>query len=349
MANEIVLALDAMGGDHAPAMVVRGANLARVRHPEVRFLLYGDKNAIDPLLRRYGKLGTSSEVRHTTEVVGPDDKISQVLRKGRHSSMRLAIEAVSAGEAHGVVSAGNTGALMALAKLVLKTLPGIHRPAMGSIFPTEKGESVILDLGANLECDAANLVQFAVMGEVFARTVLGVVRPSVGLLNVGSEELKGGETLRQAASLLRESGLPINFSGFIEGDDIAAGTVDVVATDGFSGNVALKTAEGTARLYTEFLKAAFRRSILARVAYLLARPALRKLRDRLDPRGYNGAMFLGLNGVTVKSHGGTDHKGFATALDMAIDMVSQGVNPKIIEELSKFTLPTLQEPRRAAL
>lgn len=349
MSQELVLALDAMGGDHAPAMVVRGANIARVRHPNVRFLLFGDEQALAPLLRRYAKLGHVAEIRHTTEVIGASDKPSLAIRKGRQSSMRLAIDAVDAGEAHGVVSAGNTGALMVLARLVLKTLPGIDRPAMGSIFPTQRGESVMLDLGANLESSAAELVQFAVMGEVFARTVLGVTRPSVGLLNVGSEELKGGETLRQAAAALRESGLPINFHGFIEGDDIAAGTVDVIVTDGFTGNVALKTAEGTARLYTEFLKSAFKRSLLARVGYLLARSALRKLRERVDPRAYNGAMFLGLNGVTVKSHGGTDHQGFANALDVAIDMLSQGVNPKIIEELSKLGLQGLQEPRRAAL
>ncbi|MGD9537947.1 MAG: phosphate acyltransferase PlsX [Alphaproteobacteria bacterium] len=349
MPNEIVLALDGMGGDQAPKMVVRGANIARVRHPHVRFLLFGDENAIAPHLRRYGKLAQVCEVRHTSEMIGANDKPSQAIRKGRQSSMRLAIDAVDKGEAHGVVSAGNTGALMVLARLVLKTLPGIDRPAMGSIFPTQRGESVMLDLGANIECNAHELVQFAVMGEVFARTVLGVPRPSVGLLNVGSEELKGGETLRQAAQFLRESGLPINFHGFIEGDDIAAGTVDVVTTDGFTGNVALKTAEGTARLYSEFLRSAFKRSILARIGYLLARPALRKLRERVDPRAYNGAMFLGLNGVTVKSHGGTDHKGFANALDVAIDMLTQGVNPKIIEELSKLGLQGLQEPRRAAL
>jgi glycerol-3-phosphate acyltransferase PlsX len=349
MTQEIVLALDAMGGDTAPAMVIRGAKLARVRHPNVRFLMFGDQEAITPLLRRYGKLRDASEIRHTTELIAATDKPAQALRRGKQSSMRLAIEAVGNGEAHGMVSAGNTGALMVLAKLVLKTLPGIHRPAMGSVFPTQRGESVLLDLGANLECDAQNLVQFAVMGEVFARTVLGSTRPSVGLLNVGSEELKGGETLRQAAAMLRESGLPINFHGFIEGDDIAAGTVDVIATDGFTGNVALKTAEGTARLYTEFLKSAFKRSLLARVAYLLARSALRKLRERVDPRAHNGAMFLGLNGVVVKSHGGTDHKGFANALDVAIDMVSHGVNPKIVEELSKLGLQGLQEPKRVAL
>ena len=266
MPNEIVLALDAMGGDQAPKMVVRGANLARVRHPHVRFLMFGDENAITPHLRRYGKLAQVSEIRHTSEVISANDKPSLAIRKGRQSSMRLAIDAVDQGVAHGVVSAGNTGALMVLARLVLKMLPGIDRPAMGSIFPTQRGESVMLDLGANIECNAHELVQFAVMGEVFARTVLGVPRPSVGLLNVGSEELKGGELLRQTAQLLRESGLPINFHGFIEGDDIAAGTVDVVVTDGFTGNIALKTAEGTARLYTEFLRNAFKRSI-ARCAH----------------------------------------------------------------------------------
>jgi glycerol-3-phosphate acyltransferase PlsX len=248
-----------------------------------------------------------------------------------------------------VVSAGNTGALMALAKFALKTLPGIGRPAMGSIVPTVRGESVMLDLGANIDCDSTTLAQFAVMGEVFARNVLGVREPTVGLLNIGTEELKGSETIRTAAATLRDSGLPIKFHGFVEADDIAAGTVDVIATDGFAGNIALKSAEGTARLYTEYLKSAFRRSLFSRLGYLLARPALRLLRERVDPRAYNGAMFLGVNGVVVKSHGGTDHKGFANAIGVAFDMVSQGINPKIIDELSRLQLAALPEPKRAAL
>ena len=250
--------------------------------------------------------------------------------------MRLAIESVRDGAANGVVSAGNTGALMAMAKIVLKTLEGIHRPAMASMFPTIDGQTVMLDLGANVECTVENLVQFAVMGEVFARTVMGVVKPTVGLLNVGSEEFKGHETVRGAAKLLQEIDLPIIFHGFIEGDDITAGTVDVVVTDGFTGNVALKTAEGTARLYSRFLRAAFKETLLSRIGYMLARRALAKLRARLDPRRYNGAMFLGLNGVVVKSHGATDMLGFANAIDFAHDMVLQGFNDTVMSELNHW-------------
>jgi glycerol-3-phosphate acyltransferase PlsX len=349
MSQEIIIAVDAMGGDFAPAMVLRGAHIARIRHPNVRFLFFGNEKVVTPLLARYRRLKAASEIRHASEVIGPNDKLSHALRRARGSSMRLAVEAVESGEAHGVVSAGNTGALMALAKLLLKTLPGINRPAMGSIFPTLRGESVMLDLGANIGVDAATLVQFALMGEVFARAVLGVTQPSVGLLNIGSEELKGNDTIRNAAAVLKDCGLPINFQGFIEGDDIPAGRVDVVVTDGFAGNIALKTAEGTARLYNEFLRSAFRRSLLSKIGYLLARPALRKLRERVDPRAYNGAMFLGLNGVAVKSHGGTDHRGFANALGVAIDMVAHGINPKIIAELSRVQMGSLAEPRRAAL
>lgn len=248
----------------------------------------------------------------------------------------MAIEAVRDGEAMGAVSAGNTAALMALAKIVLKALPGIHRPAIASIFPTRRGETVVLDLGANVECTAENLVQFAVMGEVFARTVLGVLKPTVGILNVGSEETKGNETVQAAAKQLQDSRLPIEFHGFIEGNDITAGTVDVVVTDGFTGNVALKTAEGTARLFSEFLRISFNQSILSRLGYLLARGALSKMRDRVDPRRYNGGMFLGLNGIAVKSHGGTDRLGFANAIGFAFDMATQGFNDKLVAELNAW-------------
>ncbi len=349
MSQEVILALDAMGGDQAPDMVVKGANIARVRHPDLRFILFGDESKIDPLLHRFKKLAAVCTVQHTDEAVMSDDKIAVVLRQRRKSSMALAVKCVGRGEAQGVVSAGNTGALMALAKIGLKTLPGIDRPAMGSIFPTQRGESVMLDLGANIDCNSAHLVQFAIMGEVFARNVLGVSEPTVGLLNIGSEEGKGNDTIRGAAAALRESDLPIKFHGFIEGDDIAAGTVDVVVTDGFAGNIALKTAEGTARLYGGYIRSAFKRSVMSRAGYLLARPALKMLRDRLDPRAYNGAMFLGVNGVAVKSHGGTDYKGFANALDVAADMVRQGINPKIIDELLRLKIDDSSEPKRAAI
>ena len=349
MGQEIILALDAMGGDEAPDMVLKGANIARLRYPDLRFVLFGNESVIYPVLTRFKKLATVCTIEHTDETIKSDEKLSVVLRKRRKSSMSLAVDAVGRGDAHGVVSAGNTGALMAFAKIVLRTLPGIDRPAMGSIFPTQRGESVMLDLGANIDCNSANLLQFAIMGEVFARNVLGVNEPTVGLLNIGSEEGKGNETIRSAAAALRQSGLPIQFYGFVEGDDIAAGTVDVVVTDGFAGNIALKTAEGTARLYGGYIRNAFKRSLMSRAGYLLARPALKMLRERLDPRTYNGAMFLGVNGVAVKSHGGTDHKGFANALSVAADMVSQGINPKIISELSRSKIVEPLETNRAAI
>jgi glycerol-3-phosphate acyltransferase PlsX len=334
MSESLTIALDAMGGDHAPDMVVRGANLARSRFPEVRFVLFGDEGKVQPLLARLPKLAKVASIVHTDQVVGGEDKPSIALRTGRKSSMRLAIDAVHDGRAAAIVSAGNTGALMAMAKFVLKTLPGISRPAIASFFPTMRGESVMLDLGANVQCDAENLVQFAVMGEVFARTVLGTVKPTIGLLNVGSEDMKGHEALREANGLLREIKLPGTYHGFIEGDDIAKGTVDVVVADGFTGNVALKTIEGTARLYSEFLRATFKSSLLAKIGYLMARPALNALRLRTDPRRYNGAIFLGLNGITVKSHGGTDAIGFANAIGVAVDMILHGAIEKIREDFA---------------
>lgn len=322
-----------MGGEKAPDMVVQGVEIAHQRHPEARFVLFGDKARLEPLLARHKTAASLCEIRHTDVAVSDHDKPSVALRSARQSSMRLAIDAVASGDAAGVVSAGNTGALMAMAKVVLKTLPGIDRPAIASIVPTQRGESVMLDLGANISVDANNLAQFAILGDVFARTVFGMVKPRVALLNVGEEDLKGHDVLRDAAAIIRASNLPILFEGFVEGDDVWAGAVDVVVTDGFTGNVALKTAEGLARLYTTFLRAAFRSSILAMIGYLLARPALNKLRARLDPRRYNGAMFLGLNGIAVKSHGSTDAFGFANAIGVAIDMAAGGFNAKILHEL----------------
>jgi glycerol-3-phosphate acyltransferase PlsX len=250
--------------------------------------------------------------------------------------MRLAIDAVKQERAGAAVSAGNTGALMALAKFVLKTLPGIERPAIASLMPTRRSEAVFLDLGANAEVDAANLVQFAVMGEVYARAVLGVAKPTVGLLNIGTEDVKGHETIREAAAALRASDLPIEFRGFVEGTDVTSGKVDVVVTDGFTGNVALKVAEGTVALYSQFLSEAFKSSLLAKLGYFLVRPALQLVRQRLDPRRYNGAMFLGLNGIVVKSHGGTDALGFANAIGVAVDLVQQGTNERITGELHRL-------------
>ena len=345
MSESVTIALDAMGGDHAPSMVVRGAEIALQRHPDLRFLLFGAEEQVRPLLAKLPHLGKSVTFFHASEVVADDTKPSLALRTGRRSSMRLAIEAVAEGRADGVVSAGNTGALMAIAKFVLKMLPGIDRPAIASFFPTRRGESVMLDLGANVECDAENLVQFALMGDVFARTVLGLVEPTVGLLNVGSEDLKGNDAVRKAGARLRGGFTPVHFYGFIEGDDIAAGTVDVVVTDGFTGNVAVKTAEGMGKLFSEFLEAAFRHSLSARIGYLFARGALRKLRMRSDPRRYNGAIFLGLGGIAVKSHGSTDAFGFANAIGVAVDMKVNGVLDKIRVELARLNeAPSAPEP-----
>ena len=336
MSREITIAVDAMGGDQAPDMVLKGADMALQRHPDLNFLMFGQEDAIRPLLAKLPKLAQAVSFQHTSEVVLGDAKPSLALRAGRQSSMRMAIDAVADGRADGVVSAGNTGALMAMSKFVLKTLPGIDRPAIASFFPTQRGESVMLDLGANVECDAENLVQFALLGNAFARTVLGLVEPTVGLLNVGSEEVKGNDAVRAASLRLRSTWSPIRFYGFVEGDDIAAGTVDVVVTDGFTGNIAVKTAEGTAKLFSEFLASAFHYSLLAQVGYLFARGALRKLRVRIDPRRYNGAVFLGLGGIAVKSHGSTDALGFANAIGVAVDMKVNGFLDKTRDDLARL-------------
>ena len=333
MTEPFTLAIDGMGGDGAPRVVVDGLALAVERHPGARFLLVGDEALLRPLLAGRRGLEAACTVRHAPSSIAGDMKPTSALRV-RDSSMRVAIDAVASGEAQGVVSAGNTGALLALAKIVLKALPGIDRPAMAGIGPSARGDVVILDLGANVQYDTRNLVEFAIMGDVFARTVLGLPAPTIGLLNVGSEELKGDERIRQAAEILRLSHIAANFHGFVEGHDITAGTVDVVVTDGFTGNVALKTGEGAMKLVGDLLRQIFRGSLMGRLAYLLAKPGLDRLRVWLDPRRYNGAVFLGLNGVVVKSHGGTDAEGFAHALDVAMDMVTHGFNAKIKDGLA---------------
>lgn len=330
----MTIALDAMGGDEAPRMVLRGANLARKRFPHVEFLVFGRENEVAPLLEKMKRLRQVTRIVHCEGVVSDSEKPSVALRNGRDSSMRRAIEAVRDGEADGCVSAGNTGALMAMAKLILKTLPGIDRPAIASFFPTLRGESVMLDLGANVQCDAKNLVDFAILGNAFSRTILGTVEPTTGLLNVGAEERKGHEALWVARGRLKNLELPGRFHGFVEGDDIAKGTVDVIVTDGFTGNIALKTAEGTARLIGVYLQGTFKSSIFAQLGYLLARRAIQKLRKRTDPRRYNGAIILGLNGITVKSHGGTDAVGFANAIGVAADMAREGFLDRLRNDLA---------------
>jgi glycerol-3-phosphate acyltransferase PlsX len=327
-AERYALAVDAMGGDHAPDAVLDGLERAADRHRGARFLLVGDEARLKAGLATRPRAASICTIRHAPDSIPGDMKPTAALRV-RRASMRLAIDAVAAGEADGVVSAGNTGALMALAKIVLRTMPEIDRPALAAIGPSARGDVVLLDLGANITYEARNLVEFAVMGDAFARAVLGLTAPTIGLLNVGSEELKGDERIRQAADILRESHIGPGFRGFVEGHDITAGTVDVVVTDGFTGNVALKTGEGALKLVGSLLRQVFNSSVPARLGYLLARPALDRLREWMDPRRYNGAVLIGLNGVVVKSHGGTDALGFAHAVDVAMDMVTHGFNDRI--------------------
>ncbi len=336
MALSLPLALDAMGGDSAPAAVIGGASMALVRHPGVRFQLYGSKDVVLPLVEADKALLARSEIIHAPHAIANHDKPSVALRQGKQSSMRMAIDAVASGSAFGVVSAGNTGALMAMSKIVLKTLPGIARPAIAALFPTLRGECVMLDLGANVECDARDLFHFAIMGDAFARAVLGLPKPKIALLNVGSEEMKGHDEIKAAYQMLKESCLDIDFIGFVEGNHIPEGVADVVVTDGFTGNVALKTAEGTARLIRTYIKDSFKSTLRSRLAALMGRPALLAVKDKLDERKRNGAMFLGLNGIAVKSHGSADAFSFCNAISVAVELGEHGINKKILSELRLY-------------
>ena len=333
----LTIALDGMGGDHGPETTIGGAELASIRHPDIRFLIFGDEAAMRPVLDKYPRVAAVSEIIHTPVSIAMDDKPSQALRRGRKtSSMWLAIDAVKTGKAQAALSAGNTGALMAMAKVILKTMPNVERPALAALWPTARGESVVLDLGATIGPDAFQLIQFAVMGEAFARIIFNIERPTVGLLNIGQEEVKGTEQVKDAAQMLRDAGLPMQFHGFVEGDDISKGTVDVVVTDGYTGNIALKTAEGTVRLVVEFLRSALRSSLMSRLGYLFAQGAFKALSKKLDPRASNGAVFLGLNGLVVKSHGGTDAEGFAYAIDVAVDVAAADLLQKIVADLARL-------------
>jgi glycerol-3-phosphate acyltransferase PlsX len=337
MGAPVTIALDAMGGDHGPSVVIPAAAISAIRHPEARFLLVGDSARIEPELRGHLALAAKSQVVHTDIAVAMDEKPSQALRKGRwKSSMWLALEAVRDGRADAAVSAGNTGALMAMAKFCLKTIPGIDRPAIAAIWPTVEAECIVLDVGANVGADARQLAEFALMGAAMARALFGMEKPSVGLLNIGVEEVKGLDEIKKAAAVLKEAPLPIRYKGFIEGDDVGRGAVDVVVTDGFTGNIALKTAEGTAKQIGEYLRAAMGRSLLARIGAVLAQGAFRALKDKMDPRQLNGGIFLGLNGIAVKSHGGTDATGFASAIDLAYDMASNAVVKRLASDIAGF-------------
>ena len=337
MPHQVRIALDAMGGDHGASVVVPGAELALERHPGIEFLLFGDRAAIEPLLEARPRLKQCARVVHTDVAIKMDDKPSQALRKGRwKSSMWLAIDAVKKGDADAAVSAGNTGALMAMAKFELRTMAGIERPAIAAIWPTLKGESIVLDLGASIGADADHLVNLAAMGSAMARVLFDLDRPTVGLLNIGVEEVKGLEELREAAQILRDRNLPfLDYVGFVEGDDIGQGVVDVVVTEGFVGNIALKAAEGTARQIKHLLEAAMSRSIWSKIGYLFARGAFHSLKASMDPNKANGGVFLGLNGIVIKSHGGTNAEGFAYAVDMGYDMIRHELLARIGETLRR--------------
>lgn len=325
-----------MGGDTGAPIVVAGAALSRERHPDAFFRFYGKRETIEPLLVQHPKLMAVSEIVHSDVAVRMDDKPSQALRTGRKvSSMWMAIDAVKTGAADVAVSAGNTGALMAMAKVNLKTMMGIERPAIAAIWPTIRGESIVLDVGATIGADAQQLVDFAIMGSAMAHIVFDLPRPTVGLLNIGVEEMKGVEAVREAGHMLKELNIPsLDYRGFVEGDDLGRGTVDVVVTEGFAGNIALKTAEGTARQIANYLRSAMSRTWRAKIGYLFARPAFERLREKMDPNKVNGGVFLGLNGIVVKSHGGANEEGFAAAIDVAYDMVRYRLLEKITKSLA---------------
>jgi phosphate acyltransferase len=333
------IAIDAMGGDEGVRVMIAGAALARHRHEHFQFLLVGDETQIKAALQDHPNLAAASEILHTDQVVTGDDKPSQAIRKSRNSSMGLAINAVKSGDAAAAVSAGNTGALMAMSKLALRTMPGIDRPALAALLPTLiDTDVVVLDLGANTECDARNLVQFSVMGAAYSRIIFGFEKPRVRLLNIGTEELKGTDSLRFAAQHLRESSeLHMDFQGFIEADKINRGECDVVVCDGFSGNIALKSIEGAARFVTDLLKRAFTSSIRSKFGFLVSRPATELLRHHLDPNNHNGAVFLGLNGVIVKSHGSASIKGVANAVEVAARLVEDDITSRIAQDIEQIS------------
>ena len=338
MSSNARIAVDAMGGDEGLAVMLAGVARARRRFEDMRFALVGDEAQIREGLKTHPNLTAASEIVHAPEVVTAAEKPSQALRRAKRTSMGIAIDLVKAGEAGAAVSSGNTGALMAMAKLSLRTMPGIDRPALAALLPSlGETDTVMLDLGANTECDARNLVQFAVMGAAYARTALELTSPRVALLNIGTEDMKGTDIIRDAAAQLRAADhLPLTFSGFIEGDRISRGHVDVVVCDGFSGNIALKTAEGTARFVADLLKRAFTSSVRSKVGFLISRPATQLLRNHLDPNNHNGAVFLGLNGLVVKSHGGANEVGVAHAMGVAAKMVRDDLTRRITDDLGNF-------------
>ena len=331
-----------MGGDNSPRVVIDGLALAAQKNPDARFLLFGDENKVKEILNTYPELSAVCEVRHSPEIVSNEDKPSAVIRN-RNTSMYMAINAVKQGEAQAVVSAGNTGALMAISKLTLKTIQKIHRPAIVSIMPHRTGRYVMLDLGANTECDALNLAEFALMGNILAKHALGISRPKVALLNIGAEEMKGKEEIHQAVKIIKRSHLDIDFIGYIEPHEIPEGKADVIVSDGFTGNIALKSIEGTARLVIRLVKDAVKKSFLAKLGLPFMLGVALNIKKTMDPRLYNGAMFVGLNGLSVKSHGGTDALGYSVAVGNAINLVRQNFVATIREELETVDLDELSQ------
>ncbi len=337
MAAPKTISLDAMGGDHGPEIVVPGAALSLERHPELTFIFCGDSVRINAALLSHPALAARSRVVHTDHVIGMDEKPSQALRRGKGSSMWLTLEAVKNGDAHAAVSAGNTGGLMAMAKVILRPMAGIERPALAALWPTIHAECIVLDVGANIGATARKLSEFALMGAAMARAIFHVERPTVGLLNVGVEDIKGVEEVREAHAWLKSAeDLPLTYKGFVEGDQIGQGAVDVVVVEGFAGNIALKTAEGTARQIGTYLKGAMSSTLITKLGAALAQGGFRVLKEKMDPRRVNGGTFLGLKGIAVKSHGGTDAYGFASAVDLAYEMAQSGLIERLSADLDKF-------------
>ena len=343
MTEKITISVDAMGGDNAPRAVIHGANLALKERHNARFIFHGRQELLTPLLDEFPALKAASVIRHSETVIAMDEKPSQALRKGRGtSSMWMTIQSVKDGEADVAVSGGNTGALMAMATFCLRPMQGISRPGIAAIWPTLRTDIVVLDVGATIGADAQQLVDYAILGSALARCLFDNDAPTVGLLNVGTEEVKGLESIKEAGRILTDaSGAGYSYHGFVEGDDIGKGTVDVVVTEGFVGNIALKTAEGTARQVGRYLSNALKATWLSRLGALLAMSALNSLRRRMDPRTVNGGVFMGLNGIVIKSHGGTDEVGYKSALDLGYDMAHSRLLDKIHETMKRFPIKAI--------
>lgn len=340
--NNLVISVDAMGGDNSPRIVVEGINLAHKNNPDIKFLLFGDEEKINADFKRFPQMKEYCKIFHTAEFVRNEDKPSQVIRN-KNTSMYMAIDAVRRGEAAAVISAGNTGALMAISKMILKTIQRIHRPAICTNIPHKKGMCVMLDLGANTECSAINLAEFAIIGNILAKHTLDVERPRIALLNIGAEEMKGREEIHQAAKMIKSTHLDLNFIGYIEPHQISEGYADVIVSDGFTGNIALKTMEGTAKLISGLIKQTIKKSLVAKIGLPFLLPVVWALKKQMDPRKYNGAMFVGLNGLSVKSHGGTDAVGFSYAIDNASKLVRQNFVQTIRDEVEHVDLDELSQ------